>query len=69
MVLGLLTLIMTSDSNNTDTSKEQVLADNERWLKLMAEQADQHRKARDPRLYRQTSQNTLIRPPLPDSDS
>ncbi len=40
---------------------------NQRWLILMNTQSEQHRKIRDPRLYRQSSKQQLITPASPQS--
>jgi hypothetical protein len=41
---------------------ESVWSDNQRWIKLMSQEAEQHRKIRDPRLYRQSSKRRLLSP-------
>ena len=49
-----------------DLISEEVWEGNQRWLKLMAAQAEQHRQMRDPRLYRQSASQHLIQPARSD---
>jgi hypothetical protein len=45
-----------------DSISDDTWAENKRWLQLMAEQAGANQKAKDPTLYRQSSQTQLISP-------
>jgi spore maturation protein CgeB len=47
-----------------DSVDEQIWEENQRWIKLMAAQAEIHRKNRDPRLYRVSNRKKLISPLL-----
>lgn len=40
----------------------ETLEANQRWIKLMNEESERHRKTRDPRLYRESSTKKLITP-------
>jgi hypothetical protein len=45
-----------------DGISQSIWSDNQQWIKLMSQQAEEHRASRDPRLYRQSSKKRLISP-------
>ena len=57
----------TSKVTKPDDVTDEIWEDNQRWLKLMTAQAEQHRRIQDPRLYRQSASQHLIRPDNTDN--
>jgi hypothetical protein len=47
----------------SDHISDSIWADNQRWIALASSESEKNRQTRDPLLYRQSSQQQLIKPP------